>query len=89
METLAHLSGLWSGLALVAPNLEPRAMLVTSLAVQLTHAIVCRIFAAQAGRKSTPWAVAGLLGGVATVAVLLYLTAALPRQEQEEPQRAA
>jgi hypothetical protein len=89
LETLAHLGGLLSGLAFVAPNLEPRVMLATSFAVQLTHAIVCRIFAAQGGRKSTRWAVAGLLCGVATVAVLLYLTAADPRHEQEEPQRAA
>jgi len=74
VTSLAHLGGLVSGLAFVAPNLDPLVMLATSIAVQITHAIVCRVFAGQSGRNGPRWMLAGLLGGVGAVAVLLYLT---------------
>jgi hypothetical protein len=89
VETLAHLSGLLSGLAFVAPRLDPTVMLVTSVAVQITHAIVCRVFAGQAGRNGPRWAVAGLVAGVYAVAILLYLTERQPRLADEEPRRPA
>lgn len=89
LETLAHFGGLLTGLGLVAPHLDPTTMLVTSVAVQITHAIVCRVFAGQAGRSGPRWAAAGLVAGVFAVALLLYLTERQPRPMEAEPRRRA
>ena len=75
MMTLASALGTLSGLRFVAPELEsaPAVMITTAIAVQVTHAIICRFFAAQRGRSGLAWGVAGLLGGVLTVTALLVV----------------
>jgi hypothetical protein len=58
-------------------------MLVTAIGIQITHAIICRIFAAQRGRSGTGWMIAGLLAGVLAVAVLLILAERDDRSPRE------
>ncbi len=71
MLTLAALLGALSGLHFVAPELDPATTIVTGMAMQVTHALICRFFAAQRGRSGLRWGVAGLLGGILTTTVLL------------------
>lgn len=75
MLILASALGTLSGLRFVAPELEstPAVMITTAIAVQITHAIICRFFAAQRGRNGFAWGLAGLLGGVLTVTALLVV----------------
>lgn len=73
MTTLAAVLGTLSGLRFVAPQLAPEAMIATSLAMQVTHAVILRFFAAQRGRSGLGWGLAGLLGGIVTLVVLLVL----------------
>lgn len=71
MIGLAWLLGTLSGLRFVAPDLAPAVMIVTALAMHITHAVICRIFAAQSGRNPRRWAIAGMLGGVLATGTLL------------------
>lgn len=72
MESLALVLSTLSGLRFVAPGLEPGTVIVTSLAMHVTYAVICRIFAVQNGRDGFAWTIAGLLGGaLATVALLI------------------
>jgi CDP-diglyceride synthetase len=73
VDTLVMIIGTLTGLAFVAPELEPRVTVVTGVAMQITYAIICRIFAAQRGRAPRPWLVAGFLTGVLAVLALLVL----------------
>ena len=74
MSSLAWFVGVLSGLSIVDPGLDSATLLVTGFAVQLTYGIVCRIFAAQAGRNRNLWGLAGLLCGVLAFAALLLAT---------------
>ena len=78
---VAVLLGYASGVALVAPNLEPPALLGTALAVQICHAIMCRLFAHNNGYPKNVWTVLGMVAGVWAVAVLVLL----PRRTGEPP----
>jgi hypothetical protein len=69
----ASVLGTLSGLRFVAPELSPPMMVATSIAMHVTYAVICRVFAAQCGRSGTRWGVAGLVGGIPTLAVLLVL----------------
>jgi hypothetical protein len=69
--TLAYVLGTVSGLRFVAPDLEPSVTVATALAMHVTYAVICRVFAAQHGRSGTRWGAAGLIGGVVTLAALL------------------
>jgi hypothetical protein len=72
VDALALVMGTLSGLRFVAPSLEPSVLVVTALAMHVTYAVICRIFAAQYGRSPNRWMVAGLLGGaLATLALLV------------------
>jgi hypothetical protein len=71
VNALAAFLGTLSGLRFVAPTLRPEVTIVTALAMHVTEAMICRIFALQSGRDGRAWTIAGLLGGVVTTAVLL------------------
>ena len=71
MNTLAWVMGLLSGLRFVAPDLPAAVMVVTALAMQITLAVICRIFAVQSGRDGRTWTIAGLCGGVLATSALL------------------
>lgn len=71
MVTLACVLGTLSGLRFVAPDLEPSVTVATALAMHVTYAVICRVFAAQHGRNGTRWGAAGLVGGVLTLVALL------------------
>jgi len=68
---LAWLLGTLSGLRFVAPEISATVTIVTAIAMQITHSVICRIFAVQSGRNGRTWAVAGLLGGVIATTALL------------------
>lgn len=73
MQTLAIVLGTVSGLRFVAPDMQPDVTVVTAVAMQITYAIICRIFAAQRGRAPLPWLVGGFVTGVVAVLALLVL----------------
>ncbi|HZR79715.1 MAG TPA: hypothetical protein VFD92_01365 [Candidatus Binatia bacterium] len=75
MVTLAGVLGTLSGLRFVAPELEPAVTIATALAMHVTYAVICRAFAATRGWNSVAWGVAGLVGGIPTVAALVVLIA--------------
>lgn len=70
---LATLLGATSGLWLVAPGLEAGVVVATSLAMLVTDAIVCRLFAAQFGLDGRRWGLAGLVLGVIAIAALVVV----------------
>lgn len=73
VDTVAMILGTLTGLAFVAPELEPRVTVTTGVAMQITYAIICRIFAAQRGRAPRAWLVAGFCTGFVAVVALLVL----------------
>ena len=73
MQTLAIILGGITGLGLVAPELPPTVTVVTGIAIQITYAVLCRVFASQRNRAPLPWAFLGLLTGVFAVFGLLLL----------------
>lgn len=73
MEALANVLGLVSGLRLVYPDLPDDVVVATGVAMHITYAIVCRIFAAQRDRAPLPWLFAGFVTGVIAVVALLVL----------------
>lgn len=60
-------------LAFVAPGLDRPTLFGTTVALHICHAILCRIFAANAGYSRNAWTILGLIGGVWAVAVLILL----------------
>ncbi len=70
---MASVLGTLSGLRFVSPDLPPDVTVVTAVAMHITYAIVCRIFAAQRDRAPLPWLVGGFVTGVFAVAALLVL----------------
>ena len=73
MVTFATVLGTLSGLHFAAPELAPQVTIATSLAMHVTYGVICRVFAAQCGRSGLRWGVAGLVGGIPPLAVLLVL----------------
>lgn len=73
MEGVANILGIVSGLRFVAPDLPPMSVIKTAIVMQITYAVVCRIFAAQRSRATLPWLIAGFFGGVVSFIVLLVL----------------
>lgn len=71
MNALAWVLGTLSGLRFVAPDLAPEVTVVTALAMHVTHAVICRIFAQQSGRDGRKWTIAGLAFGVLATTALL------------------
>jgi hypothetical protein len=62
-----------SGLALVAPGLDPQVAIGTAVALNICDAIMCRLIAHNNGYPRNAWTVAGLIGGVWAVAVVILL----------------
>jgi len=64
-----------SGLLLVAPRLaeEPLVLAATAAAMLVTYAITLHFLAVMAGREGRRWGIAGLVFGVAAVALLLVV----------------
>ena len=79
--TVAAFLGYASGVALVAPELAAPALLGTALAVQICHAIMCRLIAHNNGYPKNLCTLLGLIGGLWAVAVLLVL----PRRTVPSP----
>ena len=73
MTTLAAVLSLLSGLYFIAPGLPDDVTIATAVAMQITHAIICRVFAGQRGRSGLRWGIAGFLGGVVTTTALLII----------------
>lgn len=73
MQTIASVLGTISGLRFVSPDLPPDVTVATAVAMHITYAIVCRIFAAQRGRTPGVWLGLGFATGVFAVAALLVL----------------
>ncbi|MEW6269420.1 MAG: hypothetical protein AB1689_09010 [Thermodesulfobacteriota bacterium] len=71
VDQLALVLGILSGLRFVAPHLDAAATVVTALAMHVTYAVLCWIFASQHRRNGAAWSIAGLLGGAVTTIVLL------------------
>lgn len=71
MNALAWVLGTLSGLRFVAPELSASVTIVTALAMHVTHAVICHIFAVQSGRDGRSWTIAGLAGGVLATSALL------------------
>lgn len=87
MQTLASILGTVSGLRFVASDLEPDVTIATSLAMHITYAIICRIFAAQRDRPPTPWLAAGFFTGVFAVAALIMLGDREPATDEPGSER--
>lgn len=73
MQAIANVLGTLSGLRFVSPDLPPDVTIATAIAMHITYAIVCRIFAAQRGRPPGVWLAAGFITGVFAVGALLVL----------------
>lgn len=81
LGTVSSVLGLASGVIFVAPDLEPHLMGATSVGMLITYAVICRVFAIQAGRPPNSWTIAGLFGGIFTTVTLLVLTELAARRE--------
>ena len=79
MSTFATILGWWTGLGLVAPNLDFPTLAGTALVVNVCNAITCRLIAANVGRSPGTWTMAGLVGGIWAVGILTLL----PRRTDE------
>lgn len=73
MDELAFLIGTLSGLRFIQADLEPPVILATSVAMHITYAVICHVFAVQTGRSGRAWTVAGFLGGALATVLLLVL----------------
>jgi hypothetical protein len=82
---LAWILGTVSGLRFVAPGLPPDVMIVTAVAMHITHAIICRIFALQSGRDGRTWMIAGFVVGVVATTALLVANALDTTRPAEPP----
>ncbi|HWP67114.1 MAG TPA: hypothetical protein VNO26_14545 [Candidatus Limnocylindria bacterium] len=77
----------WSGLAFVAPGPPPATVIGTALVLHVCDAILCRIFAGNAGRSRNAWTVIGFVGGIWAVAFLLLLPRPAPAPPPPQPAR--
>ena len=70
--------GYLSGLRFVTSDLDIATLLRTMAIVNICNAIMCRIIAGKHGMNRSVWTVAGLVGGVWSVAAVLFLSSARP-----------
>lgn len=83
--TVATALAYWTGLAFVAPGLPPSAVVGTALVLLICDAVLCRIFAGNAGRSRNAWTLIGFVGGLAAVTLLLVLPRRLPAPPPPPP----
>jgi hypothetical protein len=75
----------WSGLAFVAPDLPPATIVGTALVLHVCDAILCRVFAGNAGRPRNAWTVIGFVGGLSALALVLLLPRRAPGPPSPTP----
>lgn len=80
MSTLTTILGYWTGLAFVAPDLDPATLAGTALVVNTCIGITCATIAPNSGRDPRTWLVVGFLAGVWAVGALTMLPAVPPEQ---------
>ena len=71
--TLVSALGYLSGLAFVAPDLPPPALVGTALGLHVCDAVLCHLFAQNNGYPRKTWTALGLIAGVWAVGVLILL----------------
>jgi hypothetical protein len=76
--TFATALAYWSGLAFVAPDLPPGAVVGTALVLHICDAVLCRLLARNGGRPRNLWTVIGFFGGIVAVSLLLLLPRRAP-----------
>ena len=79
--TLAGTLAWLSGLAFVAPELPPSALIGTAVALHVCDAMFCRLVADNNGHPRNIWTALGLIAGVWAVAVVVLL----PRRAAAPP----
>jgi hypothetical protein len=65
--------GYFTGLALLAPHMEPATLVRTILVVHTCDSIMCRLFAHNNGYPKNLWTALGFVFGIWAVAVLIVL----------------
>ena len=75
------LLGYFTGLRLLAPELDPATLVRTAAVVHTCDAIMCRLFAHNNGYPKNTWTVLGFLFGIWAVTVLILL----PKRAPELP----
>jgi hypothetical protein len=75
------LLGYFTGLRLLAPELDPATLVRTAAVVHTCDAIMCRLFAHNNGYPKNAWTVLGFLFGIWAVTVLILL----PKRAPEPP----
>lgn len=73
MDTFTTILGWWTGLGLVAPELDLPTLAGTALVVNVCNAVTCRLIAAGVGRSPRSWMLAGFVGGIWAVGILTLL----------------
>ena len=67
------LLGYFTGLHLLAPQLDPMTLVRTALVVHICDSIMCRLFAYNNGYPKNLWTVLGFVFGIWAIAVLIVL----------------
>jgi len=65
--------GYFTGLRLLAPDLDPATLVRTVLVVHTCDSIMCRLFAHNNGYPRNLWTLLGFVFGIWAVAVLIVL----------------
>jgi len=73
VSTFTTILGYWTGLALVAPDLDLATLAGTALVVNTCIGITCAAIAPNSGRDSRTWLVVGFVGGIWAVGLLTLL----------------
>ena len=72
--------GYFTGLRVIAPDLDHVTLLRTVLLVHVCDSVMCRLFAHNNGYPKNLWTVLGFVFGVWAVALLILLPRRLPPQ---------
>ena len=75
-----HLFGYLSGLLLARPGMEPDSLYLTAALVHFLDAGLCFLIASHSGRRSLPWALAGLVCGIWALGTLFLLPVKKPEK---------
>jgi hypothetical protein len=75
------LLGYFTGLRLLAPELDAATLVRTAAVIHICDAIMCRLFAHNNGYPKNAWTVLGFVFGIWAVTVLVLL----PKRPSEPP----
>ena len=70
-----QLLGYFTGLSLIKPEMEPSALLRTTLMVHVLDAILCGVIAKHSRRNTIGWTIGGLCCGIWALGILFLLPA--------------